>query len=30
MYRKIKERFPMSQQARNMDKNLARLGDYNP
>lgn len=30
MYRKIKERFPMSQQARSMDKNLARLGDYNP
>jgi TolA-binding protein len=30
MYRKVKERFPMSQQARNMDKNLARLGDFNP
>lgn len=30
MYRKIKDRFPMSQQARSMDKNLARLGDFNP
>lgn len=30
VYRKVKDRFPMSQQARNMDKNLARLGDYNP
>jgi tetratricopeptide (TPR) repeat protein len=30
MYRKIKDRFPMSQQARTIDKNLARLGDFNP
>jgi TolA-binding protein len=30
MYRKIKDRFPMSQQARNIEKSLARLGDYNP
>jgi TolA-binding protein len=30
IYRKVKDRFPMSQQARNMDKNLARLGDFNP
>ena len=27
-YKKIKEKFPQSQQARNMDKNLARLGVY--
>jgi len=30
MYRKIKERYPSSQQARSIEKNLARLGDYNP
>ncbi len=30
MYRRIKDEFPMSMQARNMDKYLARLGDYNP
>ncbi len=30
MYRRIKDEFPMSTQARNMDKYLARLGDYNP
>ncbi|MGI9190908.1 MAG: YfgM family protein [Chitinophagaceae bacterium] len=29
-YRKVKERFPMSQQAREMDKHLSRLGDFNP
>ncbi|MBL7767196.1 MAG: tetratricopeptide repeat protein [Chitinophagaceae bacterium] len=29
-YRMLKEKFPMSMQARNMDKNLARLGDFNP
>lgn len=29
-YRRIKERFPMSQQARDMDKQLSRLGDFNP
>ncbi len=29
-YRRIKERFPMSQQARETDKSLARLGDYKP
>lgn len=27
-YKKLKEKFPQSQQARNMDKNLARLGVY--
>lgn len=27
-YKKLKEKFPQSQQARNMDKNLARLGIY--
>lgn len=30
MYRRIKDEFPSSMQARNMDKYLARLGDYNP
>ena len=30
MYRRIKDEFPMSMQARDMDKSLARLGDYNP
>ena len=30
LYRRIKDEFPMSMQARNMDKYLARLGDYNP
>lgn len=30
MYRRIKDEFPQSMQARNMDKYLARLGDYNP
>ncbi len=29
-YRRIKDEFPSSMQARNMDKYLARLGDYNP
>ena len=30
IYRRIRDEFPMSMQARNMDKLLARLGDYNP
>jgi predicted negative regulator of RcsB-dependent stress response len=30
LYRRVKDEFPMSTQARNMDKYLARLGDYNP
>jgi len=30
IYRRIRNEFPMSMQARNMDKYLARLGDYNP
>lgn len=30
LYRRIKDEFPSSMQARNMDKYLARLGDYNP
>ena len=29
-YCRIKDEFPSSMQARNMDKYLARLGDYNP
>jgi TolA-binding protein len=28
LYKEIKDKFPMSMQARNLDKNLARLGDY--
>ncbi len=28
IYKEIKTKFPMSMQARNLDKNLARLGDY--
>lgn len=30
LYRRIKDEFPNSTQARNVDKTLARLGDYNP
>jgi hypothetical protein len=30
IYRRIRDEFPMSMQSRNMDKYLARLGDYNP
>lgn len=30
LYRRIKDEYPNSSQARNVDKTLARLGDYNP
>lgn len=30
LYHQIKDQFPQSNQAREMDKSLARLGDYNP
>ena len=30
LYRRIKDEYPSSAQARNVDKTLARLGDYNP
>ncbi len=30
LYRRIKDEFPNSSQARTIDKTLARLGDYNP
>lgn len=30
IYRRIRDEYPRSMQARNMDKYLARLGDYNP
>jgi TolA-binding protein len=30
IYRQLKDKFPQSSQAQNMDKNLARLGDFNP